>query len=311
MNRDALILIVALALVGGVAGGAAVLGAGTLARWIARRLGIPASPRYPEAQPGNGEGGQLESVRRELLDLRTGLNRVLREVSDLSHTLRTDRLAAGASSAAAAPPAGGAATRRERIGSSQAMPERSAEPGASYSPPPPREPGGWSQGSGGPGAPYHAPSPPRDPWENQRPVEWMDRIDAGLSGAPAYETFDQPPAAGLGAPAAVPAEPVAPRAPAGPPPNAVSVEARDDRIVASSSYPPEAWLEPRGPAVAHLWLNPSVALNENALRRLSTFFQWQGERAGATYDTDTPAVLRWDEGQRVGTVTQRGTARPR
>ncbi|HEX2211183.1 MAG TPA: hypothetical protein VHG93_26100, partial [Longimicrobium sp.] len=128
--------------------------------------------------------------------------------------------------------------------------------------------------------------------------------------------FDAPPATehdigaanGYEAPAGREA---APRAPAGPPPGAVNVEARDDRIVASSSYPPEAWLEPRGPAVAHLWLNPSVALNENALRRLSTFFHWQTERAGATYDTETPAVLRWDEGQRVGTVTQRGIARPR
>lgn len=119
---------------------------------------------------------------------------------------------------------------------------------------------------------------------------------------PAPEAFDI---------AALASEQVTPRPPAQPPPNTVPVEARHDRIVASSTYPPEAWLEPRGPAVAHLWLNPLVALNDNALRRLSTFFQWQPERPGATYDTIHPAILRWDEVERVGAVTRRGIARPR
>jgi hypothetical protein len=100
-------------------------------------------------------------------------------------------------------------------------------------------------------------------------------------------------------------------APAGPPANAVNVEARDDRIVTTSSYPPEAWLQ-IGPGLAEgrVSLNPAVALNEYALRRLSTFFEWQGARAGATYRTLTPATVRWDDGQRIGILVSRGVARP-
>jgi hypothetical protein len=100
--------------------------------------------------------------------------------------------------------------------------------------------------------------------------------------------------------------------PAGPPANALNVEARDDRIVATASFPPEAWLEiGPGPAEGRVSLNPAVALNEYALRRLSTFFELQGARAGTTYHTVTPASVRWDDGQRVGTLLSRGVARPR
>jgi uncharacterized coiled-coil protein SlyX len=96
-----------------------------------------------------------------------------------------------------------------------------------------------------------------------------------------------------------------------PPANAVLVEARDDRIIATSSFPPEAWLKPGpGPAEGEVTLNPMVALNENALRRLSTFFEWQGERPGSAYETLRPAVVRWDSGQRIGTFQMRGAARP-
>ncbi len=100
-------------------------------------------------------------------------------------------------------------------------------------------------------------------------------------------------------------------APAEPPMNAINVEARDDRLVGSRSYPPEAWLEPGGPASGQLSLNPSVALNEYALRRLSTFFHWEEERPGAAYETVRPAQIQWDEGRRTGTVIERGSARPR
>jgi hypothetical protein len=266
------------------------------------------------------------------------MERVLWEVSNLSRTLRTASLAGGSGSSVAAPSGqagGGDPARSEPTGWSTGPGTAAGGLGASHADPPPRrEARGWSRGtgagSGGPAAPYR-PAPPAAPWDDQAQTSWLGDIDARASDPASAGAFDPPAAApfdqeqadsfdraaasGFEPPAPtpreLPAEPVAPRAPAGPPPNAVSVEARDDRIVASSSYPPEAWLEPRGPAVAHLWLNPAVALNENALRRLSTFFEWRGERAGATYDTDTPAVLRWDEGQRVGTVTQRGTARPR
>jgi hypothetical protein len=110
-------------------------------------------------------------------------------------------------------------------------------------------------------------------------------------------------------PLAAPAHP-APRATL-PPPNAVVVEVRDDRIVDSSAYPPEAWLEPRGPAVGYLWLNPHVPLTEYALRRLSTYFVWEVKRENAPYDTVTPAEVRWDESQRVGTLGSQGRARAR
>jgi hypothetical protein len=98
----------------------------------------------------------------------------------------------------------------------------------------------------------------------------------------------------------------------GPPAGALNVEARDDRIVTTASYPPEAWLEiDPGRAEGRVSLNPTMALNEIALRRLSTFFEWQGARPGASYQTLTPATVRWDDGQRVGTLVSRGVARPR
>lgn len=138
---------------------------------------------------------------------------------------------------------------------------------------------------------------------------------AETAGAgPAMERRSQEPRQSGAAPAGgfreTPRAPEPPPRPVGPPPNAITVEARDDRIVPSPSYPPEAWVAPTGPAAAQLWINPAVALNEYALRRLSTFFEWQGMRDGAMYHTERPALLRWDEGQRVGTVTQRGSARP-
>jgi hypothetical protein len=98
---------------------------------------------------------------------------------------------------------------------------------------------------------------------------------------------------------------------AGPPANAVSVEARDDRIVASSSYPPEAWLEVSGAAEARVTLNPAVRLNEYALQRLSTFFEWEGRRPDSTYETVSPASVKWDDGARVGVLVSRGRARAR
>jgi hypothetical protein len=101
-----------------------------------------------------------------------------------------------------------------------------------------------------------------------------------------------------------------PSAPTLPPPNAINVEAREDRLVASPSYPPEAWLEPQGPASGRLWLNPQVALTENALRRLSAFFSWETESPGCAYETREPAVVHWDDARRTGSVTTRGTARP-
>lgn len=134
------------------------------------------------------------------------------------------------------------------------------------------------------------PPPPRAPQREP----WVERGEPAATSA-----FDGEP------------QPVAAVAVTAPPPNAINVEARDDRLVASDSYPPEAWLEPRGPAAGQLWLNPAVSLNEYALRRLSTFFRWEPERPGARYETETPASVQWDEGRRVGTVVSRGTARPR
>src|SRR5215213_892550 len=56
----------------------------------------------------------------------------------------------------------------------------------------------------------------------------------------------------------------------GPPPGAVLVEARDDRLVPTASYPPEAWLEAANGGPERLVrLNPVVTLNEYALRRLA------------------------------------------
>jgi hypothetical protein len=334
MNAEALFLILVLALLGGIGGGAAVLGADAVARRFARWRGIPV-PRRANTDSGTGGGGDLESIRAELSSLRTAMNGVLQQVSGLSRALGPDPLATtGELSLAARPlnPDVDDPLRREPIGRRLAGPEGSAGADPPYRPfpAPTRGLAGWSQGPGagaaGPGTGYPLPPLPGDPWENPAQVNWLGEIDARASDQIPADSLDRSTASAFDRPQAdpfdppglltptsreLPLDPVAPHASAGPPPNAVNVEARDDRIVASTSYPPEAWLEPRGPAVAHLWLNPSVALNENALRRLSTFFQWQGERAGATYDTDTPAVLRWDEGQRVGTLTRRGTARPR
>jgi hypothetical protein len=276
MREYAITLLVAL--IGGLAGGVA-------ARWLGGWMrGIPGlSPRRtaPSSQgDGGGDRRQLEAIRSDLWALRDIVGRVLQDVGDLSRKLD------GAPSPGAAPV--------QRVD-----PPR---PGPRSSEPPRREPAGWNRGpdAGTRGeTPYREPAPLRDsPYDG--PPGPYDLPPANAYDAPAAGSYDAPPDREVTA-----------RPAAGPPPNAVNVEARDDRIVSSSSYPPEAWLEPRGPAVGHLWLNPGVALNENALRRLSTFFQWQSERAGATYDTETPAVVRWDEGQRVGTVSQRGTARPR
>lgn len=101
-------------------------------------------------------------------------------------------------------------------------------------------------------------------------------------------------------------------APAGPPPNALNVEARDDRIVATASFPPEAWLAVvAGSADASVTLNPAVRLNEYALQRLSTFFEWDARRPDATYHTVQPATVKWDDGARVGVLVSRGRAQPR
>ena len=321
MNAEALFLILVLALLGGIGGGAAVLGVDAVVRRIARRRGIQVPPRGGETQSGSGNGGKLESIQAELFSLRTAMNRMVQQVSDISHTLRMEeRPAAGAASSSGARgsnPGASDLPKRDQIARRPAAPEGSGEAHASYRPPsaPPRELGARREGSAG--APRIGRRRPREIRGKTEPrADWIEEIDHRLSEQTAVDGLERRAASAFDLSVPTPPDgpaqtPVTPRPPAGPPPNAVNVEARDDRIVASSSYPPEAWLEPRGPAVAHLWLNPSVALNENALRRLSTFFEWRGERAGATYDTDQPAVLRWDEGQRVGTINVRGIARPR
>lgn len=279
MREYAITLLVAL--VAGLAGGVAARSVGG---WMRRLRGLDDGRRFPSPPPqyGAGDPNQLDLIRKDLWALKDILGRVLQDVGDLSRKLE------GAPSAGAS---SGSAQRADPV-----------RPGSRASELPRREGTGWNRG---PDAATRAETPYREP--------------ASLRASP-YDgppgPYDIPPANSYDTPAtgsyeAPPDREISARPAAGPPPNAVSVEARDDRIVASSSYPPEAWLEPRGPAVGHLWLNPGVALNENALRRLSTFFQWQSERAGATYDTETPAVVRWDEGQRVGIMSQRGTARPR
>ncbi|MFL5386453.1 MAG: hypothetical protein ACJ8GN_28370 [Longimicrobiaceae bacterium] len=57
-------------------------------------------------------------------------------------------------------------------------------------------------------------------------------------------------------------------------------------------------------------LNPAMALNEYALRRLGTFFEWLEPRPGSTYQTVRPAAVRWDGGGRTGVLVARGAARP-
>jgi hypothetical protein len=135
--------------------------------------------------------------------------------------------------------------------------------------------------------------------------------DAGAMGAASLGAPEPGPGLGLVSDSANPASWDSLPGPGGPPPNATLVEAREDRIVSSSTYPPEAWLEPgNGPAERRLMLNPALALNENALRRLSTFFRFDGERAGSAYLAAVPAVIRWDDGARVGFLVSRGEARP-
>jgi hypothetical protein len=138
-----------------------------------------------------------------------------------------------------------------------------------------------------------------------------EEADPGAVGAASLGAPEPGPRLGLVPDTANPASWDSLPAPGGPPPNATLVEARDDRIVSSSTYPPEAWLEPgSGPAERRLMLNPALALNENALRRLSTFFRFDGERAGSAYLAAVPAVIRWDDGARVGFLVSRGEARP-
>lgn len=282
MREYAIMLLVAL--VAGFAGGVA---ARSMGGWIRRMRGMD-DRRYPSPPPqhGVGEGSQLDSIRKDLWAIKDSVNRVLEDLGDLSHRLEP-------TPGGGAPPVAPVTRDADRFAQRSRAPE------------PPRHGGG----SAGPDGPRGDPAQREPLYRHPAPVR-SSPYDAppGPYDIPPGNSLDVPSAASHDAPREREA---APRPAAGPPPGAVNVEARDDRIVASSSYPPEAWLEPRGPAVAHLWLNPNVALNENALRRLSTFFQWQPERAGASYDTDQPAVLRWDEGQRVGTVSQRGSARPR
>jgi len=293
----ATLLVLLAALVGGFAGG--------VASHLARSRGVAGFGR--SGGSGSRSGGSFQTVssgaddgslvRADLVRLQKAVERVHEEVVELSVSVRNQRVQEQRGGMGDAP-----AVQRTAHG---VGPRRDPEP----APAGPRGPepgrdrdlvgrtGGGFTGSGlGSGSRNADPSP--------RP--------AGGSAAPlqiTHDAYQDEPGAGsqpLGDAAYSPAPPMASA-----PPNAVNVEARDDRIVSSASYPPEAWLEPKGPAVGHLWLNPGVALNENALRRLSTFFEWQGERAGLTYDTLEPAVVRWDEGQRIGTVGQRGRARPR
>jgi hypothetical protein len=91
-------------------------------------------------------------------------------------------------------------------------------------------------------------------------------------------------------------------APAG---DSVGVEIRGSEVVASQSYPPEAYLTVRGGGVATLVLNPEVPHNAFALDRFALFFDL-GERREGMYRTTVPAEVKWD-GQR-GTLRTSGTA---
>jgi hypothetical protein len=287
------LLVLLAALVGGFAGG--------MASHLARTRGVAGfggsrgggrsggGGRF-QAVPSEADDGSL--VRADLVRLQKAVERVHEEVVELSVSIRNQRrqgqeqrggmgdapniqrTAFGAGPRRPEPsPAG---PRGPESGRARDLPAR--QPGGGYPPAGSREFDPSPRSTGG--------------------DAWFD--EPGTTPRPASHPLGDALEAYNPAPAMASA-----------PPNAVSVEARDDRIVSSASYPPEAWLEPKGPATGHLWLNPGVALNENALRRLSTFFEWQGERAGLTYDTLEPAVVRWDEGQRIGTVSQRGRARPR
>jgi hypothetical protein len=278
----ATLLVLLAALVGGFAGG--------FASHLAMSRGIAGSGRSGGSGsrsggsfPAVGDGDEIRPLRADVLRLKETVERVLQEVSDLSRLVRGEMGPA------------------RRVGAEDVPNVQRTAHGV------------------GPKRPDPAPAAPRGP-ESGRDRDLAGRPGGGFPASGSRDVDLPARSTGVGAPplqvthdayrdepgAYNPAPPMASA-----PPNAVNVEARDDRIVSSASYPPEAWLEPKGPAVGHLWLNPGVALNENALRRLSTFFEWQGERAGLTYDTLEPAEVRWDEGQRIGTVTRRGRARPR
>jgi len=85
----------------------------------------------------------------------------------------------------------------------------------------------------------------------------------------------------------------------------VGVEIRGSEVVASQSYPPEAYLTVRGGGVATVVLNPEVPHNSFALDRFALFFDL-GERRDGMYQTQTPAEVKWD-GQR-GTLSRAGRA---
>jgi hypothetical protein len=85
----------------------------------------------------------------------------------------------------------------------------------------------------------------------------------------------------------------------------VGVEIRGSEVVASQSYPPEAYLTVRGGGVATVVLNPEVPHNSFALDRFALFFDL-GERRDGMYQTQTPAEVKWD-GQR-GTLSRPGKA---
>jgi hypothetical protein len=85
----------------------------------------------------------------------------------------------------------------------------------------------------------------------------------------------------------------------------VGVEIRGSEVVASHSYPPEAYLTVRGGGVATVVLNPEVPHNSFALDRFALFFEL-GERREGMYRTEKPAEVKWD-GQR-GTLNAYGRA---
>ena len=88
----------------------------------------------------------------------------------------------------------------------------------------------------------------------------------------------------------------------------VPVEIKDGEVVASQSYPPEAWLVPQGGGRAALSVNDEVPLSGFALDRFALYFDL-GERREGRYVTQAPAEVRWD-GER-GTAGRPGRAMPR
>ncbi|MFL5386454.1 MAG: hypothetical protein ACJ8GN_28375 [Longimicrobiaceae bacterium] len=222
----------------------------------------------------NAEEGSIGTVYRKITDVMGALERVQDDLNTLSE--RVSRLTVAPAASA------------ERSVGAGTHPGWPSGRGPSALPPPPETRTAHGFGTSSDYPRYDPPSASDVGFNSSRGDELVLEADP-------YASLD----AGVGAPA-------------GPPANALNVEARDDRIVSSSTYPPEAWLEiGPGPAEGRVTLNPAVALNEYALRRLSTFFEWQGTRVGSTYHTMRPATVRWDDGQRVGTVVSRGVARPR